>query len=150
MNAGHPLDFTALVDDLNTNLDPLFLFVFGSTHSFEDLISNIETGDKVFHVAGHPQGAGRGHPGQDKDLLVQAQLTDRRHEFGETLHVINDLGLDKIGPAGDLFGQTGGSGRLVWPGKGIGGTTQKKTGFMILNHFPTLKLFLIPQVFHHP
>ena len=148
MDPGHALDLADLVDHINTDVDPLVLLVRGSPHPVNHLVGDIHAGHEFFHVAGHAQGTGRGDPGQDGDLLINAQIADHLHEFGELLHVIDDLGLDKIGAIGRLFPQSRSPvGKGL--GKGVGCAAQKEPRLFTLDLLAALEPALVAQRPHH-
>ncbi len=150
MNPGHPFDLAALLDDLNADRDPFFLLVLGPLQAPDHLVGDIQPRHEILHVTGHPQGTGRGHPGQNKEFFIKAEIANRRHEFGEPLHVVDNLGLDEIASVARLLGQAGGPGGLVRSGEGVGGATQEEAGFMALDRLAALELFSVPHLAHHP
>ena len=148
MNTGDALDFLDLVDNINADIDSLFLLVFCSLHALDDLIGHIHARDKFLHITCHPQRFGGSDTGQNIDLLVKTKVTDHCHEAGKLFYIVDNLGLNKIGPGRHLLAQTHGP-VLKGIGKRVGGSPEEKPGLGLLDGLTALKDLLVTHPADH-
>ncbi len=98
-----------MFDNLQGDSNSLFFGVLGIFHALDKFVRHTQASDIVAHVACHAGRFHRNDASQNVDLLVQATLAHQFHVPGETLHVINPLRLDEIGPGADLLLQPEGT-----------------------------------------
>ena len=148
MHTGDTLDLLDLVDDVHTDVDALFLLVAGPLHPLDHLVGDIHARDKLFHVARHAQGLRRRDTGQDVGLFMEAEVPAHLHEAGEFLHVVDDLGLDKVSAVLDLLAKAYRA-ELKGIGKGVGGGAEKQFRRLSLDLLAALELPVVAHVPDH-
>ena len=105
------------------------MFAFGRIFEpFHHLIGDVYAGHFGAHVFGRFGRTQRANARQDKHLFVQPQIAHFGHEGAEAGHVKTVLGLDKLRPCFDFFGQPQRP-PIKRRGKGIGRRPQKKLGW---------------------
>ena len=148
MDTGHSLDLFDLVNDINTDVNTLFLLILRSLHALDDIICHIHAWNKFLHISSHTKGLWWCHTGQNIDLIVKPQVANHLHELGKFLYIVDNLSLDKISTGRDLLAQTY-STILKGIGKGVRCSTQKELRFGLLDGLPALKALLVAHLTHH-
>ena len=107
VNAGHALHFFELLNLFHGKFD-----AFSSNFTFTSPLETLDQGSRhiharhlLCHVPCHTYAFHGGDTSQNIAFLVKPHVNGPLHEFPESIHVINTLGLDEVGPGSDFFGQ---------------------------------------------
>src|SRR5512145_1314120 len=119
MHARDALDLADLLDQLDAEPLALGLLVRRALQALDHRIGDVDAGDMRAHPIGRARGGERPDAGEDEAFLIEAKIAHPRHEALEERQVEAILGLDELGPGGDLLAHMNGA-VVVRRNEGVG------------------------------